>query len=156
MTNANLGLSEEKSNTVVNILQNLLADQHVLYMKLRNFHWNVTGPHFRALHLMFEEQYTALAMNIDEVAERIRTYDQLAVGSLAAMLDRARLSESQEDLSADVMVEKLVADNETLVRQLRADIAIVTDADDPGTADLLTRLIQEHQTAAWMLRSVIA
>ncbi|GAB4321737.1 MAG: Dps family protein [Phototrophicales bacterium] len=151
-----LGLSEDATNTVVTILQRLLADEHVLYMKLRNYHWNVTGPHFRALHQLFEEQYTQLATTIDLIAERIRSYGAFALGTMQNMIEQARLEESPHNtLPARDMVANIVTDHETMVRNLRQDIDQVDDIDDDGAEDFLTGLLQTHQEMAWMLRTYL-
>lgn len=150
-----LGLSEDTTTNVVNILQRVLADEHVLYMKLRNYHWNVTGPTFRALHLLFEEQYTQVSTTIDTIAERVRSYGVFALGTMQAMIEHARLEESPNQPSARTMVANLVADHETMVRHLREDIDAVDDVNDDGAEDFLTGLLQTHQSMAWMLRTYL-
>jgi starvation-inducible DNA-binding protein len=152
-----LGLSEKAYKGVVNILRTLLADEHVFYIKLRNFHWNVKGAQFRALHEILEEQYTAAADTIDEIAERIVQYGATAPGTMAEFLDYARLSESSGDVpSAHDIVAKSVADHEALIRYMRKDIkAIGDDYEDVGAEDLLTGLLQQHQKQAWMLRAML-
>ncbi len=153
----NLGIDPEKLPGMLNILSKLLADEMVLYAKLRNYHWNVTGPHFHSLHEMFEDQYTQIAEVVDEVAERIRQYGANAPGTLAEFIQLTRLSEHPGTYpNAKTMVGNAVADHESLIRFLRADIEEIDDeADDVGAEDLLTGLLQQHQKMAWMLRTYL-
>lgn len=150
-----LGLSDEKNQIVLNILKPLLADETVLYIKLRNFHWNVTGPQFQPLHALFESQYDQLADIIDEVAERIRQHGEYAPGTLAEFQKLARLAEQPGIYpNARTMIANALADQEALVRQIRQDIdTIDDDADEVGSEDLLTGILQQHQKMAWMLRA---
>jgi starvation-inducible DNA-binding protein len=152
-----LGLSDKNRKGVVEIFKALLADEHVLYMRLRNYHWNVTGPQFRSLHELFEEQYTQLATVIDEAAERIRTYGVMAPGTMKEMAQLARLKEKPGEYpNARQMVKDLVADHETIVRCLRDDIEQVSKKyGDVGAEDFLTGLLQSHQEMAWMLRTIL-
>jgi starvation-inducible DNA-binding protein len=152
----NIGLSEDVIEDVVDILKSNLADQYLLYTKTRNFHWNVTGLQFRALHEIFEEQYTALEIAIDETAERIRSYGPKSPGTMKEFLELARLAEvPYEYPSAHDMVRQLADDHETMVRNLREDIDTVDDLDDDGAEDFLTGMLQAHQETAWMLRTFI-
>lgn len=155
--NPNLGLSDEVMTGAVSILTTLLADEFLLRLKLRKYHWNVTGLQFLSLHEIFEQQYTTLATFIDEVAERIRTYGVLSPGTMSEFLDLTRLSESPgENPSAQGMLENLVSDHEALVRYLRSDIKqVANDYEDAGLEDFLTAQLQVHQEMAWMLRSFI-
>jgi starvation-inducible DNA-binding protein len=152
-----LGLSDNNTDGVVQVLKVLLADEMVLYQKLRNYHWNVTGPQFRALHEVFEEQYKQLEPSIDEVAERIRTYGEMTPGTLSEFGRMTRLEEHPGEYPASrQMVIDLVSDHETLVRHLRSDIEQVGDKHgDVGAEDFLTGLLQTHQEMAWMLRAMI-
>lgn len=150
-----LGLSDDARHVVINVLKTLLADEFVLYTKLRNYHWNVTGPHFKALHALFEEQYDDLAEIIDETAERIRQFGEMSPGTMAEFLQAARLTE-QPGIYPDwqTMVSSAQADHEALVRALREDIETIDDdADEVGVEDLLTGFLQQHQKMAWMLRA---
>ena len=151
-----LGLSHDATGAVVKILTTLLADENLLYMKLRKYHWNVIGPQFFQLHEAFEEQYDDLAEVIDETAERIRQYGELATGTLAEFAQDARLEE-QPGVNPDArtMVANLVADHESMVRYLRSDIDTIDDHDDEGAEDFLIGLLQKHQKMAWMLRAMI-
>lgn len=150
----NIGLSTKARDAVIETLSVLLADEHVIYVKSRNFHWNVTGPHFGPLHALFESHYTALAETIDEIAERIRSLGGTAPGSMAAFLKTARLSEDTGKPPKDSeMIGRLLADHEAVIRSLREAIAIASKHEDEGTADFLTGLLEAHEKTAWMLRS---
>lgn len=151
----NIGLSEEALAGLVSLLKRVLADQHVLYMKLRNYHWNVTGANFLPLHELFEAQYTAIAGSIDETAERIRQYGAAAPGTFTELLALASLKEEPEVVpAANVMLENLVADHEQVIRNLREFADEVDDEyDDIAIEDYFTALIQDHQKMAWLLRA---
>ena len=157
--NPDLGLAEKARDGVVSTLATVLADAHVLYIKLRKYHWNVTGPQFHSLHELFEEQYTSLALTIDEIAERIVQYGVSAPGSMEQFVDMARLKEDKAkglELDAHEMVEHIVADHEAVVRNLRDDIETVGQTyGDVGAEDFLTGLLQDHQKFAWMARAMI-
>lgn len=153
----NIGISEEHRQGVVNILTRVLADEHVLYIKTRKYHWNVVGPMFHSLHELFEEQYGELADNIDDIAERIRALGAPAVGTLEEFQRYTTLSEEPESYpDATAMLANLVADHETVIRNLRADQeACEKQYNDMGTNDFLIGLMQEHEEMAWMLRSFL-
>jgi starvation-inducible DNA-binding protein len=149
-----IGLKGQVREEVGRVLNKLLADEHVLYIKTRNYHWNVVGPKFRTLHQFFEEQYKLLAPMIDDVAERARSVGVLATGTMAQFTSDARLSEDSGHPDADSMIEHLLADHESVISQLRKDIERVEDElEDAGTADFLTGLMQQHEEQAWMLRA---
>ncbi len=149
-----LGMNDDAIQKTVDTLQKFLADESVLYQKLRNYHWNLTGPQFISLHQLFEEQYTELAETIDDIAERIRSYGARAIGTLKEMLEHTRLDEQPGNLPpARDMVAQLVADHETLVRHYRAAIEAMDDIDNIGEEDLFTGLLQDHQKKAWLLRA---
>jgi len=152
-----LGLPEESQENVASILKVVLADEEMLYQKLRNYHWNVSGHHFFALHKAFEDQYNELADVIDEVAERIRQYGVFAPGTMQEFREMARLSEQPGVYpDARTMVANLVADHEAVIRNLREDIESIDDNDDDvGAEDLLTGILQQHQKMAWMLRTYL-
>jgi starvation-inducible DNA-binding protein len=152
-----IGLTEEERQGVVDIMQTVLADANLLYVKLRNYHWNVTGPQFRSLHELFEEQYETLAEAIDRIAERIRTYGGPAIGTLQEFKTRARLTETPGDYPhARQMVQNLVNDHEAIIRALRKDLDTVGETyNDLAGQDFLIALLQEHQDMAWMLRTFI-
>lgn len=152
----NIGLTDSASAAVAKLLNHRLADTFVLYTKTRNYHWNVTGPRFQPLHAFFEEQYDQLEEAMDEIAERVRQVGGTAAGTLAEF---ARLSALKEQPgvvpSADEMIANLLADHETIIRQLREDIDTTADHHDLGTSDFLTGLMESHEKMAWMLRSFL-
>jgi starvation-inducible DNA-binding protein len=151
----NIGLNDETRLEVGQILNLLLADESVIYATTRDYHWNVTGPEFRSLHLHFETQYEQLAKWIDDVAERARSIGVGARGNWADMVKAARCSADPGiDLSGDHMLSELLALHEDLIVQLRTDSATCTERfGDSGTADFLTSLMERHEKAAWMLRA---
>jgi len=149
------GLSTQDLEGTRDLLCRILADQHILYMKTRKFHWNVTGQRFLALHELFEDQYDMLAEQIDETAERIRQYGMAAPGTFTEMLELTNLSESPgHNPDTRGMVEMLVEDHERTIRTLReyADRA-ADEFEDAATEDYFVGLIQTHQDIAWMLRA---
>lgn len=152
-----IGLSTEAMEACVDILQKLLADEYVLYTKLRKYHWNVVGPQFKSLHELFEEQYTMLETKIDNVAERTRTYGVVAIGTLEEFKEHSRLQESPgKNPEAKQMIADIMADHEAMVRQLREDIDTVDDdIEDDGLEDFLIATMQDHQDMAWMLRAYL-
>ena len=152
-----IGLSKDSRQKAAEILAGILANQHVLYLKTRNFHWNLTGFRFRTLHTFFEEQYEALAKAIDQVAERMRMLGAVAPGSMAEMLKAATLTERPGALvDGEEALKALHADHETVIRELREAIDILDEkCHDAGTADFVTDLIRAHENLAWMLRSFI-
>jgi starvation-inducible DNA-binding protein len=151
-----IGLTDAQRAGVVDILQRLLADEYVLYTKTRNYHWNVTGPRFHDLHKLFEEQYEALDEVIDELAERSRALGAPAVATLTEFLQLARLKEEPAgDPDDGRMIANLLADHETLIRQLRIDLEAAGERfRDAGTNDFLTGLMERHEKTAWMLRAL--
>jgi starvation-inducible DNA-binding protein len=151
----NIGISEKNLEAVALILNTILSDEHVLYIKTRNYHWNVKGIHFRELHKFFESQYKQLEIAIDEVAERVRYLGHYAVGSMNDFKSLARLLENkQQDLNQEQMLLTLLEDHETIIRILREEIVKVDENyNDAGTCDFLTGLMKNHEKTAWMLRS---
>jgi starvation-inducible DNA-binding protein len=150
-----IGIDEKDRNAVATGLAKLLADTYTLYLKTHNFHWNVTGPMFNTLHLMFEAQYTELALAVDLVAERIRALGLPAPGSYAQF---ARLSTVREETGvphAEDMIRQLVEGQEAVTRTARQVFPVAERAQDQVTMDLLTQRLQAHEKAAWMLRSLL-
>ena len=152
----NIGIDDNNRKAVADDLAKLLADSYTLYLKTQNFHWNVTGPHFTSLHLLFEQQYTELAMAVDEIAERIRALGHIAPGGFKRYNELASLTDSPETLSAQEMIETLVRDNETIIKNLNSYFAKAEEAKDQPSLDLLTKRLELHEKSAWMLRSLIA
>lgn len=148
-------LSEKDREGSARVLNVLLGDEAVLYVKTRNYHWNVTGDRFGELHRLFQEQYEQLDEIVDDVAERVRAMDGFAAGSLAEFLKLARLKESPgAPLSATHMIGNLLADHEALIEHLRNDLTICLDQfHDAGTNNFLTDLLGRHEKTAWMLRA---
>jgi starvation-inducible DNA-binding protein len=154
----NIGVSEEQRAGVVTILNTLLSDEYLLYTKTRNYHWNVTGLQFNDLHKFFEEQYTELNEVVDDVAERARSLDGWAFGALIEFSQHTRLREHPGQYpKAREMITNLLADHETIIRQLRTDLETCADKyHDMGTNDFLTGLMEKHEKMAWMLRAFLA
>lgn len=155
--NANIGLKESSRVKVLALLDALLADEFLLYVKTRNFHWNVTGPQFNDLHKFFEAEYEKLDEAVDSVAERSRALGGRSLGSMKEFLDKGRLDESAgRSPKAEAMLAELLRDHEKLVRWLRADVDEAAKLGDQGTADFLTGLMEDHEKTAWMLRSFLS
>lgn len=147
-----LGISEKEREGTAKILNTLLADEYLLYTKTRNYHWNVVGPRFNDLHRFFQEQYEQLDGVIDRVAERARSLDKPAAGTLAEFLQLTRLAEqSASSPSTREMLVGLLYDHQSIVRNLRLDLASCPDA---ATNDFLTELMEKHEKMAWMLRAL--
>jgi starvation-inducible DNA-binding protein len=150
-----LGIQDKERLKIAEGLSHLLADSYTLYLKTHNYHWNVTGPMFDSLHLLFERQYTELALAVDVIAERIRSLGVRAPGSYAEF---GKLTQIKEDASlprAKDMIKNLLQDQETIARSARALFPTVDAAQDEPTADLLTQRMQTHEKNAWMLRSLL-
>ena len=151
----NIGISSEQREKLADELSRLLADSYTLYLKTHNFHWNVTGPMFQTLHVMFEEHYTELAMAVDLIAERIRALGFPAPGSYAAYARLASVSDTDGVPAALEMVRLLVDAHETVIRTAREVVTAAEQAGDQATADLGTQRLQLHEKTAWMLRSLL-
>jgi starvation-inducible DNA-binding protein len=150
-----IGIDEHRRHAIADGLSRLLADTYSLYLKTHNFHWNVTGPQFNSLHLMFEQEYNELALAVDLVAERIRALGFFAPGSYSAYAELSSVPDAHGVPAADDMVRELVAGHEQVARTARAVFAAVQEAHDEATADLLTQRLQVHEKTAWMLRSMV-
>jgi starvation-inducible DNA-binding protein len=151
-----LGIPAEQLAGIAEGLSRMLADTYTLYLKTHNYHWNVTGPQFNTLHLMFEGQYTELWAAVDLIAERIRALGAWAPGSYTDFARLATVKEATGIPSAEQMVAELAADQATVVRTARGLFPLVDAAGDEPTADLLTQRMQVHEKTAWMLRAMIA
>ena len=141
---------------VAEALSRVLADTFTLYLKTHNFHWNVIGPMFHALHLMFEEQYNELWLAGDAIAERIRALGCIAPGSYREFSKLTHLREPEAVLSGNEMIAELLRDHETCARTARWALSVARTAVDAPTEDLLTKRVMAHEKAAWMLRSILA
>jgi starvation-inducible DNA-binding protein len=150
-----IGISDKDRKEIADGLSHLLADTYTLYLKTHNFHWNVTGPMFNTLHLMFETQYNELALAVDLIAERIRALGEFAPGSYAAYAKLSVIKEANGVPGANDMIKELVDGQEAVARTARAMFPVVERASDEPTADLLTQRLQVHEKTAWMLRSML-
>ena len=150
-----IGINKKDRTKIADGLSHLLADSYTLYLTTHNFHWNVTGPMFNTLHLMFETQYNELALAVDSIAERIRALGLPAPGSYAQFAKLTSIAEETGTPNAEQMIAQLVRDQEAVVRTARGIFPTVDDAHDEPTADLLTQRMQVHEKAAWMLRSML-
>lgn len=146
-----LNLDKEKTNAIAKDLNLLLADYHLYYQKLRNFHWNITGRDFFILHEKFEEMYNDTQVKIDEIAERILTLRFRPVSNYSEYLEKSSLKESATSLTDVEMIETILKDHSTILKQLRATLNQAADANDEGTADLLTGYIADIEKTSWML-----
>ena len=150
-----IGIEESQRKDIAEGLARLLADTYTLYLKTHNFHWNVTGPMFQTLHLMFETQYNELALAVDLIAERIRALGFPAPGTYVDFGRLSSIPEEQGVPPAQEMIRKLVKGHEAVVRTARSIFPVVEKASDEPTADLLTQRMQIHEKTAWMLRSLL-
>ena len=152
----NTGIEENRRVEIAKSLSKLLAETYTLYLKTHKYHWNVTGPMFQTLHLMFEQHYTALALAVDELAERIRVLGVKAPGSYKEF---SELSEVKEDSSVDcdamTMAANLLKDHEQVVRSAKDVLAKADGANDEGTNSLMGARIEFHEKTAWMLKSLL-
>ncbi len=148
-----IGLEESDLKGINTGLAKVLADTFVLYLKSHGYHWNVVGPHFRSLHNMFEEHYTALFEATDELAERMRALGALAPGSMGEMLELASLKDHEPTDDAMTMVRNLQRDHEAIATTIRPLAEAAEEAGDGATADLYNARLSWHEEAAWMLRS---
>ena len=151
-----IGIDEADRKEIADGLAHLLADTYTLYLKTHNYHWNVTGPMFQTLHLMFEQQYNELALAVDLIAERIRALGSPAPGSYREFGELSSIPEDTDSPDATEMIRRLVAGQESVVRTARRVFPVVDRAHDEPTADLLTQGMQVHEKTAWMLRSLLA
>ncbi len=150
-----IGIDEEERKAIAEGLSHLLADTYTLYLKTHNYHWNVTGPMFNTLHLMFMDQYTEMWGAVDAIAERIRALGYPAPGSYSAFARLSSITEESELQDALTMVANLVTGHETVVRTARQVFQTADEADDQSTADVVTQRLQIHEKTAWMLRSLL-
>ena len=150
-----IGIDNKDRAKIAAGLSRLLADTYSLYLQTHNFHWNVTGPMFQTLHVMFETQYTELAPAVDLIAERIRSLGYPAPATYSEFVRLTSLTETTGVPKAEKMIRLLVEGQEAVVRTARSVFPLVDKAGDEATADLLTQRIQLHEKTAWMLRSLL-
>jgi starvation-inducible DNA-binding protein len=152
-----IGLSEKQIKGVTQLLNLTLADTYLLLIKTKKFHWDVTGPQFRSLHTLWDEQYETLSLNVDAIAERVRILGEYPLGTAKGFLEAATLKEEANQIpTAFGMVDQLRANHEHIIRNLRKQIDECSDKyHDTGTADFLTGLMEQHEMMAWMLRSFL-
>jgi starvation-inducible DNA-binding protein len=151
----NIGISEKDRKTVCKGLNKLLSDSYILYLKTQNYHWNVTGPMFQSLHLLFENQYQEQAIAVDEIAERIRALGEYAPGSFAAFSKISSIKEENSIPSTEEMIYNLIHGNEAVVTTAREIVSLADECEDDVTSDLMINRMQIHEKNAWMLRSLI-
>jgi len=148
-----LGIGKKALHEVCEKMNEFLADSYALYLKTQNFHWNVTGPEFFSLHLLFEKHYEDLADAVDEVAERIRSLGGVAEASFSIFHKRTSIPEPKKRVSAKQMIRELVEGHETISRKCRPWIPLFQELKDEASADLLIKRLGIHEKAAWMLRA---
>lgn len=153
MSNIDIGINENDRKDIAQGLKGLLADSYTLYLQTHNFHWNVTGPQFRELHLMFEEHYTELAIAVDDIAERIRTLGVAAPGTYRAFAELSSIKEVDGVPGAPVMVTLLLQGHEAVVKTCRDVLKRSQQADDESTSALVSDRMRVHEKTAWMLRA---
>lgn len=150
-----IGISDKAREQIADGLKVLLADTYTLYLQTHNFHWNITGPQFRELHLMFEEHYTELATAVDLIAERIRTLGVYAPGTYKAFAALANIEPVEEIPPAEEMLKVLIKAHEQVVKTCRAALKPAQKANDESTASLVSDRMVLHEKTAWMLRSML-
>jgi len=155
MLKIDIGINENDRTNVAEGLKKLLADTYTLYLQTHNFHWNVTGPQFRELHLMFEEHYNELATAVDDIAERIRTLGVHAPGTYKAFAALSSIEEVEGVPPAEKMVELLTHGHEQVVKTARQVLKTAQDAADESTISLVSDRMRVHEKTAWMLRATL-
>lgn len=151
-----IGIKETDRNEIAEGLKAVLADTYTLYLETHHFHWNVTGPMFNTLHLMFETQYNELWLTTDEIAERIRSLGVYSPGTYSEFARLTSIKECEDVPSATEMIKELVEGHETCARTARTVMATASKAEDEASVDLLTQRLTYHEKTAWMLRSLLA
>lgn len=153
--NVNIGIEAKKREQIAQNLSRVLADSYTLYLKTHNFHWNVTGPMFQTLHLMFEQHYNELALAVDAIAERIRALGFPAPATYRQFSSLSSIKEEDGIPKAQDMIRLLVEGHEAVARTARAAFVVADEANDQPTCDVLTQRLQVHEKTAWMLRSLL-
>jgi starvation-inducible DNA-binding protein len=154
MTSIDIGIDEEHRLKIAEGLKHLLADSYTLYLQTHNFHWNVIGPQFRELHLMFEEHYNELAVAVDDIAERIRTLDVPAPGTYKEFLRLSAIKEVDGVPEAKEMVDILTAGHEQVVKTCRKVVELAQEGSDESTLAMASDRMRIHEKTAWMLRAL--
>jgi starvation-inducible DNA-binding protein len=154
-SNINIGISTEDRARIADALSRVLADSYMLYLKTHNFHWNVTGPMFQTLHIMFMEQYTELWNALDDIAERIRALGHFAPGTYARFVELSSIREEPGVPNAQEMIRQLVDGQEALIRTVREAFRVADEANDQPSAGMLSDRMEIHEKNAWMLRSFL-
>lgn len=155
MSTIDIGINKQDRQDIADGLKRLLADSYTLYLQTHNFHWNVTGPQFRDLHLMFEEHYTELAQAVDDIAERIRTLGVAAPGTYKSFAQLSSIEEVEGVPGAADMVVTLTHGHEQVVKTCRESLKLAQDADDESSAALIGDRMRVHEKTAWMLRATL-
>jgi len=150
-----IGIDQQHRQQIADGLAKVLADTYTLYLKTHNFHWNVTGPMFQTLHLMFEQHYMELALAVDGIAERIRALGFPAPGTYRQFAALSSIREEDGIPAAPQMIRLLVDGHEAVARTSRSVFTTASEANDQPTCDLLTQRMQIHEKTAWMLRSLL-
>lgn len=154
MSSVDIGIAEKDREAIAHGLKRLLADSYTLYLQTHNFHWNVTGPQFRQLHMMFEEHYTELATAVDDIAERILTLGFAAPGTYKAFAELSSIEEVEGVPAAGEMVERLTHGHEQVVKTAREVLQTAQEANDESSAALVSDRMRVHEKTAWMLRAI--
>lgn len=154
MTDIDIGINAGDREKVAEGLKRLVADSYTLYLQTHNFHWNVTGPRFRELHLMFEEHYNELALAVDEIAERIRTLDVAAPGTYKEFSRLSSIKEIEGVPSSEEMVDLLTKGHEQVVKTAREALKLAQSANDESTVALVSDRMRIHEKTSWMLRAL--
>jgi len=149
------GLEDNVRKSVAEGLKGMLADSYALYLKTQNYHWNVTGPLFKTVHDLTEEQYTALATVVDDIAERIRALGVKAPGGYKAYAKLSAIEDGDESLPAEKMIADLVKGHEQVIHRAREVLKTAEDGGDEATVDMMVARLEDHEKQAWMLRSLI-
>jgi len=149
-----IGIKQADRLKIAEGLKHLLADSYTLYLQTHNFHWNVEGPQFRDLHLMFEEHYTELAIAVDDVAERIRTLDVPAPGTYKELARLSSIKEVEGVPNGKTMVDLLTQGHEQVVKTCREVLKLAQTAGDESTSALASDRMRIHEKTAWMLRAL--
>jgi starvation-inducible DNA-binding protein len=150
-----IGIAPKDRAIIAGGLSRLLADSYTLYLQSHNFHWNVTGPMFQTLHVLFMEHYTEIWNALDLIAERIRSLGLPAPGTYKEFTKLASIAEVEGVPSATEMIRILVAGQEAVAKTARKAFKAAEKANDQPTCDLLTQRLQVHEKNAWMLRSLL-